>query len=78
MNKKLHDGPMIYPSKKYTSVFFHASLSALQWAADRAGQSYGVFVQGLQSGDEARIQEAYDAYRAERAQEKRSKPRTGD
>lgn len=34
----------------------HASLAALQWAADRAGQSYGVFTQKLTAEAEARIQ----------------------
>ena len=37
-----------------------ASLAALQWAADRAGQSYGVFTQHLTPADEARIQLDYE------------------
>ena len=42
-----------------------ASLAALQWAADRAGQSYGVFTQRLSPGDEAKIQEEFEQYRRE-------------
>ena len=33
-----------------------ASLAVLQWAADRAGLSYGIFTQRLTQDDEARIQ----------------------
>ena len=39
------------------------SLAALQWAADRAGQSYGRFTQRLKSVDETRIQEEFEQYR---------------
>ena len=39
-----------------------ASLAALQWAADRAGQSYGVFTQRLTAEDEKRIQEEFEAW----------------
>ena len=46
-----------------------ASLAALQWAADRAGLSYGVFTQRLTQDDEARIQEEYDEYREQHAAE---------
>ena len=42
-----------------------ASLAALQGAADRAGQSYGVFTQRLSPGDEAKIQEDFEQYRRE-------------
>ena len=42
-----------------------ASLAALQWAADRAGQSYGVFTQRLSPADEAKIQEEFEQYRRE-------------
>ena len=40
-----------------------ASLAALQWAADRAGLSYGIFTQRLTQDDEARIQEEYNEWR---------------
>ena len=40
-----------------------ASLAALQWAAERAGQSYGIFTQRLTVDDEARIQEEYNEWR---------------
>ena len=46
-----------------------ASLAALQWVADRAGLSYGVFTQRLTPEDEARIQEEYDEYREQHARE---------
>ena len=42
-----------------------ASLAALQWAADRAGQSYGRFTQRLKPVDETRIQEEFEQYRRE-------------
>ena len=40
-----------------------ASLAALQWAADRAGLSYGIFTQNLSPADEANIQEEYEKQR---------------
>ena len=40
-----------------------ASLAALQWAAERAGQSYGIFTQHLSPADEANIQEEYEKQR---------------
>ena len=46
-----------------------ASLAALQWAANRAGLSYGVFTQWLTVDDEARSQEEYDEYREQHAAE---------
>ena len=39
-----------------------ASLAALQWAADRAEMSYGIFTQRLSVEDEARIQAEYEAW----------------
>ena len=39
-----------------------ASLAALQWAADRAGQSYGTFTLGLTDEDETRIQAEYEQH----------------
>lgn len=40
-----------------------ASLAALQWAAEKAGQSYGIFTQRLTVDDEARIQQKYNEWR---------------
>ncbi len=40
-----------------------ASLAALQWAADRAGPSYGIFTQHQSPADEANIQEEYEKQR---------------
>ena len=65
--KKMHDGPSDNYHKSIP-VNERASLSALQWAADRANQSYGVFTQRLTREDERRIQAEYEAYRAELAQ----------
>ena len=65
MYKKMHDGPQDYSivsGKIRHNNTFHASLSALQWAAERANQSYGLFVQGLSPADEKRIQEEYEAH----------------
>lgn len=39
------------------------SLAALQWAADRANMSYGIFTQHLSPADEANIQEEYEKQR---------------
>ena len=39
------------------------SLAALQWAADRAGLSYGTFTLNLCPGDEARIQEEFEEFK---------------
>ena len=57
----------------------HASLAALQWASDRAGMSYGRFIHGLRPADEARIQEEYEAFIAQRESEsaKRREGRVG-
>ena len=75
MRNKLHDGPTHLPiglrnneplpPKKRVK----ASLAALQWAAERAGLSYGVFTQRLSPADEVQIQQAYDDYRKQRANE---------
>ena len=40
-----------------------ASLAALQWAAEKTGQSYGIFTQSLTVDDEARIQQEYNEWR---------------
>ena len=45
----------------------HANLAALQWAADCAGQSYGVFTLNLTPEEETRIQIDYDNYKREQA-----------
>ena len=42
------------------SIKKHASLEALSWAAERAGQSYGAFIQQLKPGDEPIIQAEYE------------------
>lgn len=47
----------------------HASLAALQWASDRAGMSYGRFIQTISPGDEGRIQEEFERFIAERESE---------
>lgn len=67
----LHDGPPrdVYlplgprhlppaPKKKPA-----ASLAALQWATERAGQSYGRFILNLTEGEQGRIQEQYEAWK---------------
>ena len=65
MYKKMHDGPQDYSivSGHLRRPAFHASLPALQWAAEQAEKSYGLFVQGLSPADEKRIQEEYEAHR---------------
>ena len=40
-----------------------ATLAALQWAADRAGLSYGRFMLGLTARDELQIQEEYEEWK---------------
>jgi hypothetical protein len=71
MYNRLHDGPNHLPTgpRNYQAVPKakpRASLAALQWATDRANQSYGVFTQGLTPEEEARIQAEYEAYKADR------------
>lgn len=71
MYNRLHDGPTHLPTGSLTYLASpttkpRASLAALQWAADRAGMSYGTFTLHLSPADEARIQEEYEAYKAER------------
>ena len=57
-------GPrMSMPSKTVVS----ASIAALSWAAERAGQSYGQFTFNLTAAQQAEIQEQYDQYQAEQA-----------
>ena len=86
MGKRLHDGPdndyiilggkINRPSKKKPC----ASLAALQWAADQAGQSYGTFTLHLTAQDEIHIQREYEKTRRKlnvemekRAKEKRKR-----
>ena len=74
MRNNLHDGPteafeILNGRVRRPSGKPRASLTALQWAAERAGLSYGIFTQRLSLADEARIQQAYDEYREQRAKE---------
>ena len=46
-----------------------ATLAALSWAADKAGMSYGRFLQTLGPSDEAAIQEQYEEFIAQRERE---------
>ena len=55
----------------------HATLSALSWAAERAGTSYGAFIVGLTEADQVRIQYEYEKYQREskKAMEERARVR---
>lgn len=71
MRHKMHDGPTHLPTgpRNYQASPKkkpRASLAALQWAAERANQSYGVFTLNLTPEDETRIQEEYTAWRNEK------------
>ena len=73
----LHDGPF-YVSKfkaKPISPKPLATLAALQWAAEKAGQSYGVYTLNQAEADQKRIQVEYEAYRRERKKELATKKR---
>lgn len=59
-------GPRLTKPVATTPRATHASLAALQWAADRAGMSYGRFIQGLRPADETRIQEEFEAFITQR------------
>ena len=68
MRNKLHDGPteafeILNGRINRQSGMPKASLAALQWAADRANMSYGIFTQRLTVDDEARIQQEYNEWR---------------
>ena len=68
MRNKLHDGPteafeILNGRINRQSGMPKASLAALQWAADRANMSYGIFTQWLTVDDEARIQQEYNEWR---------------
>lgn len=72
MYNKLHDGPTYLPTgpRNYQAppkTKPHASLAALQWAADRAGQSYGLFTLYLTPEEETRIQSEFETYKREQA-----------
>ena len=56
----IRSGRVIRPSRS------RASLAALQWAADRANQSYGTFTLHLRPEDEARIQIEFDEFISQR------------
>ena len=56
----IRSGRIIRPSRS------RASLAALQWAADRANQSYGMFTLRLRPEDEARIQIEFDEFISQR------------
>lgn len=50
-----------------------ASLAALQWAANGAGHSYGMFTQRLTAEDEVRIQELDEAWRCDELEYEKEK-----
>ena len=56
----IRSGRFIRPSRS------RASLAALQWASDRANQSYGTFTLHLRPEDEARIQIEFDEFISQR------------
>ena len=70
MYRRMHDGPTHLPTgpRNYQPLKAkpHTTLAALQWAADRANQSYGVFTLGLTPEDEAHIQAEFEAFKADR------------
>ena len=72
---RFHDGPdeSISPlgprNTQPTKTVVHATLAALQWAADRKGVSYGRFTLNLSPADQSRIQAEYEAFRRERRNE---------
>ena len=71
MYRRMHDGPTHLPTgpRNYQALPKakpHASLAALQWAADRSDQSYGTFSLNLTPEDETRIQAEFEAYKQER------------
>ena len=68
---RMHDGPTHLPTgpRNYQALpkaKSRASLAALQWAADRANQSYGTFSLNLTPEDETRIQAEFDSFKQER------------
>ena len=78
----LHDGPWPHSSPSQSAPLRRprATLAALQWAAERAGQSYGRFTLKLTEGEQAAIQGEYERFlaarrRAQAAQAQTSQPR---
>ena len=75
---RFHDGPdesYVYlplgpQSAKSPKTVVHATLAALQWAADREGVSYGRFTLNLSSADQSRIQAEYEAFISQRKSER--------
>ena len=65
----LHDGPFSGFNAKPISTKPRATLAALQWAADRAGQSYGQFTIGLSTADQLAIQAEYEQFLSRRKEE---------
>lgn len=68
---RMHDGPTHLPTgpRNYQALPKakpHASLAALQWAADKSDQSYGTFSLNLTPEDETRIQAEFDSFKQER------------
>ena len=76
----LHDGSPapFYVSKFNTKPISNkpaASIGALQWAADRAGLSYGQFIIGLSTADQLAIQAEYEGFLAARKEAMAARPR---
>ena len=77
MRHRIHDGPAPDSDEAVMISRFHArtkptpraTLAALQWAADKAGMSYGRFLQTLGPSDEGAIQEEYESFLRERSSE---------
>ena len=73
----MHDSPAPDSDEAVMISRFHArttstpraTLSALSWAADKAGMSYGRFLQTLRPSDEAAIQGQYEVFIAQRERE---------
>ena len=76
--RRFHDGPddsYVYlphgpRNAQPTKTVVHATLAALQWAADREGVSYGRFTLNLSSADQSRIQAEYEAFISQRKSER--------
>lgn len=73
----LHDGPSepFYGTRRPVPGRSAATLAALQWAADRAGLSYGQFIIGLTEEDQRRIQTEYEQFLISRKEEMVARPR---
>lgn len=76
MPHHLHDGPSApFFNAKPISNKPRATLAALQWAADRAGQSYGQFTIGLSTADQLAIQAEYEQFLSRRKEAMAVRPR---